>query len=119
MLASEAGELFDYTGGYGGGGGRSPQLYFAERPSRSSDWKLRAGKRASEWQFRYQVYLAIYFAHTWLQCIHRYRELMTYVHEYVPCTSVNYFTVRPAYMVHVHKCAVIRSFRIYGLRLVG
>ena len=46
MLASEAGELFDY------GGGRSPQLFFAERPSRSSDWKLRAGKRASEWQFR-------------------------------------------------------------------
>ena len=55
MLASEAGELFDYTGG--GGGGRSPQLFFAERPSRSSDWKLRAGKRASEWQFRYQKIL--------------------------------------------------------------
>ena len=48
MLASEAGELYDYYTG-----GRSPQVFFAERPSRSSDWKLRAGKRAaSEWQFR-------------------------------------------------------------------
>ena len=47
MLDSEAGELFDYTG-YS-----SPQVYFTEpRESRSSDWKLRAGKRASEWQFR-------------------------------------------------------------------
>ena len=46
-MASEAGELYDYYTG-----GRSPQVFFAERPSRSSDWKLRAGKRASEWQFR-------------------------------------------------------------------
>ena len=49
MLASEAGELFDYAAG-----GDSPKVFFlAERPSRSSDWKLRAGKRANaEWQFR-------------------------------------------------------------------
>ena len=47
MLASEAGELFDYAAG-----GVGPQVFFAERPSRSSDWKLRAGKRAAEWQFR-------------------------------------------------------------------
>ena len=48
MLASEAGELFDYAAA----GGVGPQMFFAERPSRSSDWKLRAGKRAAEWQFR-------------------------------------------------------------------
>ena len=51
LLASEAGELLDYAGA---GGVGSPQVFFlAERPSRSSDWKLRAGKRANaEWQFR-------------------------------------------------------------------
>ena len=61
MLGSEAGELYDYYTG-----GRSPQVFFAERPSRSSDWKLRAGKRAaSEWQFRDAKLLGGKYAMEW------------------------------------------------------